>query len=96
MLIQLVEPSCQCSFYQMGGIVRKHIDSLLAGGKGLAALRAADCEENAYFADGQLACVVVNDDMGNVRPVVTNFSGNLLKYLDSHGLVRLVFEGNNV
>lgn len=82
-------------FFPDRGVVFEGVDGVLAGGEGLAAVRAADSNEDADFSDGEFAGAVVNDDVGDVRPGFANFGGDLLEDGNSHGFVGLVFEGDD-
>lgn len=82
-------------FFPDGGVVFELVDGVLAGGEGFAAVGAADGDEDADFADGEFAGAVVDDDVGDVGPGRPNFGGDLFEYLDGHGFVGLVFEGDD-
>ncbi len=53
-------------FFPDGGVVLEGIDGVLAGGEGFGAVGAADGDEDADFANGELAGAVVDDDVGDV------------------------------
>ena len=79
-------------FFPDGGVVFEGVDGVLAGGEGFAAVGAADGDEDADFAHRQFASAVVDDDTGNVRPLLANFGSDLLKDCDRHGFVGLIFQ----
>ncbi len=82
-------------FFPDGGVVFEGVDGVLAGGEGFAAVGATNGDEDADFADGEFAGAVVDDDVGNVWPIRTDLDGDLFEYLDGHGFVGLVFEGDD-
>lgn len=82
-------------FFPDRGVVLEGIDSVLAGGKGFGPVRTADGNEDADFANSELTRAVMNDNACDIGPLLPNLHSDLLEYLDCHGLIGLVFEGDD-
>ena len=93
------DPACRAVlpvlFLPDRSVVLKGVDGVLAGGEGFAAVGAADGDEDADFAYCKLASAVVDDDAGDVGPLLADLGGDLFEYGEGHGFVGLVFEGDD-
>ena len=94
-LTQLVEPSLQCSFFQMGALCFRVSMANLQAANASDRWGATHRHQHADFADGEFAGAVMNRYAGYIWPGLSNLCGNLLKDFNCHGFVSLVLQRHN-